>query len=416
MDELRTLIEPQLLRRMKTDVKKDLPPKIIEQSCRTLPLSEFQLGLYRRVQSEYVQAWEGQTEGDDEQKNKNEPEKEHEANPLLRMIHQLRLICADPREPGLKPDLGTKSMRKARQKSPKLGWLLDRLGEIHGMDEKAIVFTDFRDIQLGLQHYIESVFGIRPAIVNGSTKTTSKRGGHSRQSIIDDFQTALGFNVLILGTTAIGFGVNIVGANHVIHYTRAWNPAKEDQATDRAYRIGQTRPVHVYYPTVTSPHFVTFEAKLDLLLDSKRNLSEDILNGIPGLTLEDWEDLQTVVGRPAYTPMRVLPKYLEHIEARAFERLCLRLWQQQGYTDVYSTPTIGDGGVDVVAINRDTGRGCLIQCKTSAHNRPMGWDAVKDVVTGAAAYEYRHPKVSFQKIAVTNQHLSNAASKHKLMR
>lgn len=411
LDELRTLIEPQLLRRMKTEVKKDLPAKIIEQSCRTLPLSEFQLTLYRHVQSEYVIAREAQTEIDDEQENKNELEKEKEANPLLRMLHQLRQICADPRDLSLKSDLCTQSTREARQKSPKLGWLIDRLGEIRTQSEKAIIFTDFRDIQLGLQHHIELAFGRRPAIVNGSTKTTTtKRGGHSRQSIIDDFQSLPGFNVLILGTTAMGVGVNIVGANHVIHYTRAWNPAKEDQATDRAYRIGQTRPVYVYYPTVTSPHFVTFEAKLDFLLDSKRNLSEDIFNGIPSLTMDDWKDLQTVTGNPAYTPIRVLPKNLEHIEARAFERLCLRLWQQQDYT-TYPTPTIGDGGIDVVAINRDTGRGCLIQCKTSVCNHSMGWDAVKDVVTGAAAYEYRHPEIIFQKIAVTNQYFGPTAHK-----
>jgi len=326
------------------------------------------------------------------------------------MIHQLRLICADPREQGLKPDLYAKSSRKARQESPKLGWLLDQLIKIRASSEKAIVFTDFRDIQLGLQHHIEAVFRIRPEIVNGSTKTTTtQRGGRSRQAILDAFQAASGFGVIILGTTAIGFGVNIVGANHVIHYTRAWNPAKEDQATDRAYRIGQTRPVHVYYPTVTSPHFVTFEAKLDLLLDSKRNLSEDILNGVPGLTLDDWEDLQTVEGRPARPLTQVLPEHIDRIEARAFERLCLRLWQQQNYPDVYQTPHTGDGGVDVVAINRDTGRGCLIQCKSAAANRVLGWDAVKDVVTGAAAYEYRHPRVSFQKIAVTNQQFGPTA-------
>ena len=80
--------------------------------------------------------------------------------------------------------------------------------------------------------------------------------------------------------------------------------------------------------------------------------------------------------------------YLDRIEARAFERLCLRLWQQQDYADVYQTPHTGDGGVDVVAISRDTGRGCLLQCKTATANRPLGWEAVKDVVTGAAAYEY----------------------------
>jgi SNF2 family DNA or RNA helicase len=85
----------------------------------------------------------------------------------------------------------------------------------------------------------------------------------------------------------VGFGVNVQAANHVIHFTRTWNPAKEDQATDRAYRIGQTLPVHVYYPTVTAPDFSTFEATLDLLLSKKRALAGDILNGSGEVSLPE---------------------------------------------------------------------------------------------------------------------------------
>lgn len=79
---------------------------------------------------------------------------------------------------------------------------------------------------------------------------------------------------------AVGFGVNIQAANHVIHFVRLWNPAKEDQATDRAYRIGQTRPVTVYYPTITAD-FKTFDMKLNEVLQWKRGLSGDMLNGTP---------------------------------------------------------------------------------------------------------------------------------------
>jgi SNF2 family DNA or RNA helicase len=73
--------------------------------------------------------------------------------------------------------------------------------------------------------------------------------------------------------------VNVQAANHVIHFTRCWNPAKEDQATDRAYRIGQTKDVYVYYPTVASQEFESFEQKLDKLLARKRSLASDMLNG-----------------------------------------------------------------------------------------------------------------------------------------
>jgi SNF2 family DNA or RNA helicase len=100
-----------------------------------------------------------------------------------------------------------------------------------------------------------------------------------------------GFGVLILSTTAVGFGVNIQAANHVIHFTRAWNPAKEDQATDRAYRIGQQKNVYVYYPTVISSGFQTFEEKLDTLLENKRKLASDMLNGTGDIDISEWSDI-----------------------------------------------------------------------------------------------------------------------------
>ena len=73
---------------------------------------------------------------------------------------------------------------------------------------------------------------------------------------------------------AAGYGLNVTGANHVIHYTRHWNPAKENQATDRVYRIGQNKPVSIYYPMAILEGKETFDLKLDILLKRKNQLSE----------------------------------------------------------------------------------------------------------------------------------------------
>ena len=100
-----------------------------------------------------------------------------------------------------------------------------------------------------------------------------------------------GFNVIILSTVAVGFGVNVQGANHVIHFTRCWNPAKEDQATDRAYRIGQTKDVFVYYPTIRDAEIQTFEATLDDLLLQRRSLANDMLRGCRDLQQIDFVNL-----------------------------------------------------------------------------------------------------------------------------
>src|SRR5690606_23063048 len=128
------------------------------------------------------------------------------------------------------------------------------------------------DIQRIVQRTVTHAFGKKPTIVNGSTSVDPLHE-ESRQKLIDAFQSAPGFGVIILSTTAVGFGVNIQAANHVIHFTRPWNPAKEDQATDRAYRIGQERPVHVYCPTISGDSFESFDQRVDQLLTDKRALS-----------------------------------------------------------------------------------------------------------------------------------------------
>ncbi|MGH7488986.1 MAG: helicase-related protein, partial [bacterium] len=273
-----------------------------------------------------------------------------------------------------------------RGRAPKLDWLLRTLEDIQNRQEKVIIFCEFRNIQRMLQYYIGQKFGYVPDIINGETTATASHSA-SRQKRIKAFQGKVGFGAIILSPFAVGFGVNVQGANHVIHYTRTWNPAKEDQATDRAYRIGQTREVFVYCPVVYADDFATFDVKLDELLEGKRNLARDMLNGSGDIRPGEFDlDEVTPTGETLFSEQITLDHALQ-MRWDYFECLIAAMWQKRGYKRVYRTPQ-SDEGVDVVALAG--ARGELVQCKTSGtSDAELSWDAVKDVVTGEAAYRLR---------------------------
>lgn len=387
VEELRLRISPQILRRTKADVAKDLPQKIIVDACRKLPLSTTQHNLYAKAIDDF--------------KRRNDPSFRSPFKNHLGLLQYLRLVCTDPRRHGLtvfKPE----PLDQYRGKAPKLDWLLQQLGAIKAKGEKVIVFCEFRNIQRLLQHYIEAVYGFRPDIINGDTSASSSHMA-SRQKRIKAFQEAAGFGVIILSPVAVGFGVNIQGANHVVHYTRTWNPAKEDQATDRAYRIGQKKDVYVYYPVVFADDFNTFDVKLDQLLTKKRELASDMLNGSGDLTPGDF-NVGDVVPKTDLESIdeRVTLEMALRMEWRHFEGLTAALWNKRGFDFCYCTPGTNDNGVDVVAISGGSGQ--LIQTKTSGNDGvKLGWETVKDVVGGEAFYRRKHPNIEFKKVGVTNQ-------------
>ena len=392
VQELRSRIEPQILRRLKDDVVNDLPAKIVVEECRQLQLSAYQRNLYAQaIQDFRIQSTEGLSKGGPSH---------------LKLLQYLRRLCSDPRPPGQMSGAG-ESIAELETRSPKMKWLMKTLGAIKSKGEKAILFCEFRDLQRTLQRAIAERFDIVPNIINGetSTKTGSAR---SRQKQLKDFQAHNGFNVIILSPLAVGFGVNIQAANHVIHFTRPWNPAKEDQATDRAYRIGQTKDVFVYYPVVTAKDFTTFDAKLDSLLNWKRDLSKDMLNGAEDISPADFGDLEDVDGTIAFVDQAVDDNDLAAMTPDGFEVLCAVLWNSCGYPTVYRTPMSGDGGVDVVALRGK--EGVLIQCKSSSiEGQQLGWDGIKEVVAGAAAYSAKHAGVAFKKVVCTNQGFNETA-------
>ncbi|MDO8340940.1 MAG: C-terminal helicase domain-containing protein, partial [Candidatus Woesebacteria bacterium] len=261
-------------------VARDLPKKLFEPACRTLPISPRQRSLYGRALSEFRKTASG-----------NGPAH-------LGLLQFLRRLCSDPLvEDEYQSDRA--SVAEILEHSPKMAWLMQALRSIKAKDEKVIVFCEFRSLQRTLQRCIASTFGVHVAVINGDTSAAADHAA-SRQKQIRAFQAKPGFGVIVLSPLAVGFGVNIQAANHVVHFTRTWNPAKEDQATDRAYRIGQERDVVVYYPVVVADDFVTFDQKLDQLLDWKRGLSSDMLNGTGEISVSDFLNLQGVDGQETF--------------------------------------------------------------------------------------------------------------------
>lgn len=250
------------LRRLKSDVAKDLPQKHIHILPEEMP--EEQINVYTKEIQSAIH----------EKKSGN-------ATPgyMLTCIQRLRVIADHPYIEDEK--YADMSVEELIHTSAKLKAMMPVLNHIQMMKEKAIIFTERRDMQQILKRIILQIFGIHAHIVNGTTATSqsgkSDPKRQSRQGAIDDFQQKSGFNVIIMSPIAAGMGLNVTGANHVIHYTRHWNPAKENQATDRAYRIGQDKDVHVYYPMAVHKGMITFDQTLDELLKRKTSLAEATL-------------------------------------------------------------------------------------------------------------------------------------------
>ncbi len=269
VEVLRAQIQPWVLRRMKSEVAA-LQPKT--EKPYEIAMSPRQRDLYRGAIADFRAA----VERDDGKGG----------TIMLGLLHRLRMICANPLAVA-ESDAEVLPVESHLEASPKLAWLLDRLAVIRDRGEKVIIFTEYREIQRLIQRAVAHRFDLVPSIVNGSTSVDPTLDA-SRQAIIDAFQAVRGFGVIVLSTTAVGFGVNIQAANHVIHFTRPWNPAKEDQATDRAYRIGQEREVFVYCPTIVGEGYESFEQRVAARLATKRELSTDMLAPEQGIGIDDF--------------------------------------------------------------------------------------------------------------------------------
>jgi hypothetical protein len=199
----------------------------------------------------------------------------------LQVLQELAARSQHPAYAGGELDL-TRTAELVRQ-STKLTELMRLLREIRGRGEKVLVFARHVAIQQLLSAAISKEFGVDVAIVNGSTRPGGAgNAGQHRRRLLTRFESQPGFGVIVLSPFVAGVGLTITAANHVVHYGRWWNPAVESQATDRAYRIGQVKPVTVYYlvsraPRDRLPHG-TFDEALHSLISRRRSLARDFLH------------------------------------------------------------------------------------------------------------------------------------------
>jgi SNF2 family DNA or RNA helicase len=204
---------------------------------------------------------------------------------MLQALHALRSISLHPRPAGAdEPDSAFVAA------SARLSKGFEVLDQIHRVGERALIFLESRALQPIVQGIIQRRYGLNhpPMLINGDV------AGDRRKAMVRKFQEGGGFDCMILSPKAGGVGLTLTSANHVIHLTRWWNPAVEDQCTDRIYRIGQEKPVHVHIPMAIHPEIqeYSFDARLDALLETKRDLSRRVLGLAPSAT--SGEDLSAL--------------------------------------------------------------------------------------------------------------------------
>lgn len=245
---LRTMISPFMLRRVKTDksIIADLPEKI--ETVAYAAMSKKQVVLYRKVVS-------------DMEKKMSDAESEISRKGIvLATIMKLKQICNHP-------DQYLGQEQYAQCDSGKMEVLKDICETIYEKRERVIVFTQFKEITKYLATFLKEIFHREGYVIHGGTAVPK------RQKIVDAFQGEEYVPFIVLSVKAGGTGLNLTKANHVIHFDRWWNPAVENQATDRAFRIGQTKDVLVHKLVCRG----TIEEKINDMIESKKELAQNVI-------------------------------------------------------------------------------------------------------------------------------------------
>ena len=258
---LRELVRPYILRRLKTDktVIADLPDKTeVSAFCQ---LSRKQATLYQQAVRELSSELETAVEGIQRK------------GVVLSFLMRFKQICNHPSQ-----WLGDGAW--CEEDSGKWARLRDIAEVVAAKQEKVLVFTQFREVTAPLAAFLGSVFGRPGLVLHGGTPV------RSRQELVCRFQEDEAVGFFVLSLKAGGSGLNLTAASHVVHFDRWWNPAVENQATDRAFRIGQKKNVLVHKFVCRG----TVEEKIDQLIESKRQLSKDLLEGGAEMLLTEMKD------------------------------------------------------------------------------------------------------------------------------
>ena len=257
---LRDLVRPYILRRLKTDksIIADLPDKTeVKTFCF---LSRKQAALYQQAVGDLAR----QLEDVDGMQRRGI---------VLAFLMRLKQICNHPSQ-----WLGDGAW--AEEDSGKFARLRDLAEVVAARQEKALIFTQFKETTAPLAAFLGSVFGRPGLVLHGETEVKK------RKDLVRQFQEDENVPFFVLSLKAGGAGLNLTAASHVIHFDRWWNPAVENQATDRAFRIGQTKNVLVHKFICRG----TVEDKIDNMIELKQQLAGDFLSGGTDMLLTEMKD------------------------------------------------------------------------------------------------------------------------------
>lgn len=261
---LRDLVRPYLLRRLKTDKRiiVDLPDKTeLSVYC---SLTKTQAALYQQSVNTLA-------------KQLDEADGIQRRGIILASLMRFKQICNHPSQ-------WFSDGKYAPQDSGKFNRLREICEEVAAKQEKLLVFTQFREITAPLSHFLAGIFGRTGLVLHGET-AVKKRG-----DMVKEFQEEQGPPFFVLSLKAGGVGLNLTAASHVIHFDRWWNPAVENQATDRAFRIGQKKNVLVHKFICRG----TIEERIDELIQSKQKLSQEILEGSQDAVLTEMSNTDLI--------------------------------------------------------------------------------------------------------------------------
>jgi SNF2 family DNA or RNA helicase len=253
LDRLRAIVQPFILRRQKDspEVEFDLPPiTVAKDYCR---LTVEQASLYQAT----VDHWLPRIEAHEDRFGRR--------GAVLAMLAHLKQVCNHP-------EMLVHTGAPLDDRSGKLERLVELLHEVPA-DDKALVFTQYPSFER-LVPFLAERLGRKVGFFHG------RLNGRQRDELLTEFATDGGPSLLVISLRAGGRGLNLPAANHVFHFDRWWNPAVEQQATDRVHRLGQRKPVFVHSLICLG----TLEERIDALLDSKRELVEKVLAG----RADDW--------------------------------------------------------------------------------------------------------------------------------
>jgi len=265
---LKNLIGPFILRRLKTDptIIADLPTKMeVKTFC---PLTTEQATLYQATVDEMMESIE-KAEGINRKRE------------VLALLMKLKQICNHPA-------LFLHDRSKIEDRSGKLKRLIEMLEEVLGEKDRALIFTQFAEMGNLLKEYLENTFLSEVLFLHGGVSRKN------REEMISRFQSEDGPSIFVLSLKAGGLGLNLTRANRVFHFDRWWNPAVENQATDRVFRIGQSKNVIVHKFICQG----TVEERIDEMLERKKELADRIVgageNWITELSTEQLRNLFTL--------------------------------------------------------------------------------------------------------------------------